>query len=67
MSAEDWMPDYFDSYDEEDAYCKFCDCDGLHWEETATGWRLFDDEGSLHDCRNEPAGADEFEDLTNGD
>lgn len=31
--------------------CKYCGIGGFHWQRTASGWRLADDEGELHLCR----------------
>jgi hypothetical protein len=44
-----------DGYDD-DGYtreitCKFCEQEGLHWEETDRGWRLFSSNGKQHFCR----------------
>lgn len=47
--------DYFDPYDwdddqDEEARCKFCGKDGLHWVETQDGYRLFTKGGKRHFC-----------------
>lgn len=75
MAAEDWLPDCFDPYDEDEygdgaVTCKFCGEDGLMWEE-ARGlhnrkrWVLVDERGDIHDCPKRPGAApsDEFDDL----
>lgn len=46
--------------------CKFCSCDGLHWEKprgehNRAEWMLIDEDGEPHDCR--AGSADDFEDL----
>jgi hypothetical protein len=32
--------------------CNRCGAGGLHWEETYSGWRLFEAEGHQHNCAN---------------
>jgi hypothetical protein len=32
--------------------CKHCGKAGLHWMQTQVGWRLADDENSIHSCRS---------------
>jgi hypothetical protein len=65
----DSMDDYafgFPSYEEnrDNRRCRYCEEGDLHWEETNNGWRLFDDEGDMHDCRQQPASIDDFEDVS---
>jgi len=31
--------------------CKYCHCVGLQWKHTDKGWRLIDDNGILHTCK----------------
>lgn len=31
--------------------CKYCLCDGFHWKQLDTGWRLHNADGSIHTCR----------------
>jgi len=49
------MLNLFDRYEEdpepEDRTCKFCKVSGLHWEDTDSGWRLFDENDELHHCQ----------------
>jgi len=51
--------EYLDSDEERDAKagpdwqaktCNRCGRGGLHWEETYSGWRLFEAEGHMHRC-----------------
>lgn len=56
--------DEYEAYEMPDAVgveCKFCGCDGLHWEEFGRRWMLFDEDDVLHDCRT--GAADDFDDL----
>lgn len=36
--------------------CSMCKKQGLHWESTEAGWRLFEPEGLIHDCGRLPQG-----------
>lgn len=31
--------------------CKYCGKAGFQWKETEAGWRLHDEEGELHRCK----------------
>ncbi len=54
-----------EDYDEDDCdiVCQYCDESGLHWEETAAGWRLFNDDGEKHVCQH-VADASDFDDIS---
>lgn len=61
---DDWMfreceedisiSNYSTQYSPRDITCRYCEVGGLRWENTDTGWRLFD-RGSnrLHICEDE--------------
>ncbi len=59
-----YEPSPFDDYEElPQVECKYCGSEGVYWEETANGWRLFNEaDDTLHDCRS-TASADDFDDL----
>lgn len=65
--AYDSDPDRFrlDDLDEQDGEiaCKYCGEEGLHWEETDDGWRLFDYEGDQHVCREDRVVQDVADDF----
>lgn len=31
--------------------CKYCGCEDLHWKKCELGWRLFNDNEVLHECK----------------
>lgn len=66
MSALDWIPDYDwwdgDGYDEE-VTCRYCGKEWLEWEQTEHGWRLFDANGDVHNCRRQRNADEELETL----
>ena len=48
------IEDYFDPYDYNDyeceVTCRRCRAPGLHWQETLSGYRLFNVDDTLHVC-----------------
>jgi hypothetical protein len=57
--------DYFDPYDIDDehgATCNRCGESGLEWFDTGVRWRLIDEDGNFHVCKNDAA-IDDFEVL----
>lgn len=48
--------------DREDIECKRCGKAGLHWEELAIGWRLYEPNQQRHVCKAKNV-VDDFEDL----
>lgn len=61
------IADLYDEYpddrdDDEGVTCKHCGKEGLEWLHTGKRWRLIDDEGNFHVCRNDDA-IDDFEVL----
>lgn len=38
---------------EDDPVCRYCKNTNVEWEMTPAGWRLFNEDGSLHQC-NDP-------------
>jgi len=60
------MSDYsFDGFNEppEEVTCIYCGEEGLHWEDTHDGWRLFDADYEPHKCSGRTADATDFKDL----
>lgn len=56
-----WIANPFGVYRstyEVEVECNRCGQDGLYWEETADGWRLFNEDGERHICK---PSADDFE------
>jgi hypothetical protein len=60
--AWDSPDQYFDDFDDFDEdgddiskCCNRCGAADLHWEETHSGWRLFNELGEPHDCQLEQA------------
>ena len=31
-------------------HCRACDKEGLHWKRVCGAWRLFEEDGKIHDC-----------------
>ena len=68
MSAEDWMPYFFDPDGDDDeglTLCRYCNCE-CFWVDLDLGYKLFEvKSGEQHVCPklHKPAAADEFEDL----
>jgi hypothetical protein len=56
MAMDVWLSDLDNPYLETEGgrhrakRCRYCDEYGFHWEETPTGWRLFDSKGQMHSC-----------------
>ena len=46
---------YDGGYSEPRTVCKFCKKRELHWEETGSGWRLFNSSGVMHSCNSHKA------------
>lgn len=64
MAIEDYFDPYYDEYDAV-VSCKFCGKTPLYWVPAPNGaWRLVDEDGAAHNCRNRAAKASEFEDLS---
>jgi hypothetical protein len=60
--AEDYF-DFLDLPDDEpsdEIICRYCDQGYLTWGETIDGWRLFDEHGRQHRCRDVEVTADNF-------
>lgn len=52
MAAEDWLPPDWEVYAfGRPVTCRRCHKEGLSWAETQAGWRLFDEDGNPHHCR----------------
>ena len=51
------MADYYlesepdDWEDEAGTTCRYCSEGNLWWEETSKGWRLFNEDGIVHTCK----------------
>ena len=41
-----------DGYNKKDAVCKYCGTSGFEWSKTKWGWRMFDEAGEQHMCKN---------------
>lgn len=60
MAAEDWLSEgeYEERYQDEGfaptftKTCNRCGTPNLRWGEHVTGWRLFTEQGVLHECTN---------------
>lgn len=65
MSDWSWCGGVLDPYDfgDDEGECSHCGAWGLLWGDYKGGRRLFNPDGTLHECRNQPADADEFEDC----
>jgi hypothetical protein len=64
MSWDDWSDLLYDEGEPaHGADCKYCGADELHWVETPTGWRLYDENEEPHNCLWVPITADDFPDL----
>lgn len=53
MAAEDWLPPGWEIYAlgySRPVTCRRCHEEGLSWEKTQSGWRLFDGDGDPHHC-----------------
>jgi len=53
MLIEQGFQNMIDGMDEEPwtRACKYCDERDLHWRQLAEGWRLFNDLGEMHSCK----------------
>lgn len=52
---DDFLDRYYDwrgDQPDEEITCQRCGEDGLHWEETDRGWRLFNEDGDRHTCES---------------
>jgi hypothetical protein len=64
MAAEDYFDVWGDpdEFNESGVACRRCGAVYLEWRNREGRWRLYDDFGKLHQCRQNSA-LDDFEDL----
>lgn len=46
-----WLNDNIYEYQPHYTQCRHCKCCPLYWRETDGGWRLFDEDDKLHECK----------------